>query len=90
VSADEWRSLQRPLAEARGLLREHIDLPGLRWTTVDFAPLRAPGLRPFTTGHDIFGDGALVLLPTPGYTPPGRCRCSYADPTPRRCCSSAT
>jgi len=69
VSADEWRSLQRPLAEARGLLRDHIDLPGLRWTTVDFAPLRDPKLQPFTTGHDLFDDGALVLLPTPGHTP---------------------
>ena len=69
VSADEWRSLQRPLAEARGLLTDHINLPGLHWTTVDFAPLRAPTLRPFTTGHDLFGDGALVLLPTPGHTP---------------------
>lgn len=69
VSADEWRWLQRPLAEARGLLTDHINLPGLHWTTVDFAPLRAPALRPFTTGHDLFGDGALVLLPTPGHTP---------------------
>lgn len=69
VSADEWRSLQRPLAEARGLLTDHINLPGLHWTTVDFAPLRAPTLRPFTTDHDLFGDGALVLLPTPGHTP---------------------
>jgi glyoxylase-like metal-dependent hydrolase (beta-lactamase superfamily II) len=69
VSADEWRSLQRPLPELRGLLTDHIDLPGLQWTRVDFAPLRDPGLRPFTTGHDLFGDGALVLLPTPGHTP---------------------
>jgi N-acyl homoserine lactone hydrolase len=28
VSADEWRSLHRPFAEARGLLRSHIELPG--------------------------------------------------------------
>jgi len=69
VSADEWRWLQRPLAEARGLLTDHIELPGLHWTTVDFTPLRDPGLRPFTTGHDAFGDGTLVLLPTPGHTP---------------------
>lgn len=89
VSADEWRSLQRPLAEARGLLTDHIDLPGLHWTTVDFAPLRDPRLRPFTAGHDLFGDGAWCCCPRPG-TRPGRCRCSYAATTPRRCCSSAT
>lgn len=69
VSADEWRWSQRPLAEARGLLTDHIDVPGLHWTPVEFTPLHDPGVRPFTTGHDVFGDGALVLLPTPGHTP---------------------
>src|SRR4051794_1577939 len=29
VSADEWRSLHRPLPEPRGLLPAHIELPGL-------------------------------------------------------------
>ena len=28
-----------------------------------------PGLAPFRAGHDLFGDGSLVLLPTPGHTP---------------------
>jgi glyoxylase-like metal-dependent hydrolase (beta-lactamase superfamily II) len=69
VSPDEWRSLHRPLAETRGLLRNHIDLPGLRWTPVEFERLADPTLAPFTTGHDIFRDGALVVLPTPGHTP---------------------
>ncbi len=69
VSADEWRSLHRPLPEMRGLLRAHIELLGRTWTPVDFEPLRDPALRPFTVGQDLFGDGALVLLPTPGHTP---------------------
>jgi glyoxylase-like metal-dependent hydrolase (beta-lactamase superfamily II) len=72
VSADEWRSLRRPLAEARGLLRSHIDLPGLRWSPVEFERLggrAAASLHPFTDGRDLFGDGSLVLLPTPGHTP---------------------
>ena len=74
VAADEWRSLRRPLAEARGLLRSHIDLPGLRWTPVEFEPLDgtaagAASLGPFISGRDLFGDGSLVLLPTPGHTP---------------------
>jgi N-acyl homoserine lactone hydrolase len=68
VSPDEWRSLHRPLAETRGLLRNHIDLPGLMWTPVEFQRLADPTLAPFMTGHDIFGDGALVVLPTPGHT----------------------
>jgi glyoxylase-like metal-dependent hydrolase (beta-lactamase superfamily II) len=69
VSKAEWRSLHRPLAEARGLLRSHIERPGLRWTPVDFGPHADPSLAPFAVSHDLFGDGALVLLPTPGHTP---------------------
>jgi glyoxylase-like metal-dependent hydrolase (beta-lactamase superfamily II) len=68
VSAAEWRSLHRPLAEARGLLRIHIDVPGLRWSPVEFTALEDPTLAPFTAGQDVFGDGSLVLLPTPGHT----------------------
>ncbi len=68
VSSTEWESLQRPGAELRGLLREHIEVPGLRWTPVELHDLDDPTLSPFTTGHDIFGDGSLVLLPTPGHT----------------------
>jgi len=72
VSTDEWRSLRRPLAEARGLLRTHIDIPGLHWSPVQFEPLaRRAGssLGPFTSGRDLFEDGSLILLPTPGHTP---------------------
>jgi N-acyl homoserine lactone hydrolase len=68
VSSDEWRSLHRPMAEARGLLRAHIEVPGLKWAPVDFGALEDLSLRPFTAGYDLFGDGALVILPTPGHT----------------------
>jgi len=56
------------MAEARGLLRTHIEVPGLRWSPVQFTALEDPSLAPFTTGRDLFGDGSLVLLPTPGHT----------------------
>src|SRR5690348_3056317 len=73
VGAAEWRSLQRPFAEARGLLRRHIEIPGLHWSPVEFAPLTGragrEGLAPFTAATDLFGDGSLLLLPTPGHTP---------------------
>jgi glyoxylase-like metal-dependent hydrolase (beta-lactamase superfamily II) len=68
VAAEEWRSLHRPMAEARGFLRDHIEVPGLRWSPVEFTTLEDPSLAPFTTGHDLFGDGSLVILPTPGHT----------------------
>jgi glyoxylase-like metal-dependent hydrolase (beta-lactamase superfamily II) len=69
VSADEWRSLRRPLAETRGLLRSHIELPGAKWKPVGYDPLDDPALQPFGAGHDVFGDGSLTILPTPGHTP---------------------
>ena len=66
IADDEWKSMRRPLAAARGYLRQHIDRPDLRWERIHLEPLET---GPFTTGHDLFGDGSLVLLPTPGHTP---------------------
>lgn len=69
VSHDEWESLRKPLPEARGLMSSHIDLPGLNWKRITPEPLADPSVAPFSTGHDLFGDGSLLLLPTPGHTP---------------------
>ncbi|MFC4047066.1 hypothetical protein ACFO1B_52395 [Dactylosporangium siamense] len=69
VSRPEWDSLHAPLPEARGLMRSHIDLPGLRWDRVTPEGLADASIAPFGAGHDLFGDGSLVLLPTPGHTP---------------------
>jgi len=69
VSRPEWESLAKPFAEARGLMPKHIDVPGLTWRLLDAEPLGDPMLAPFTRGHDVFGDGSLLLLPTPGHTP---------------------
>jgi N-acyl homoserine lactone hydrolase len=69
VSADELADLARPRSELRGLLRKHIALPGLRWKPFAVVPLDDDRLDPFTTGYDVFGDGSLVALPTPGHTP---------------------
>ncbi|MEV6864164.1 N-acyl homoserine lactonase family protein [Streptosporangium subroseum] len=68
TSHDEWESLHKPLPEARGLMPAHINLPGLNWKRITPEPLADPALAPFDTGHDLFGDGSL-LLPTPGHTP---------------------
>ncbi len=69
VSDDEWRSLHRPMPEARGLLRSHVELPGAKWKPLSYEPLEDPTIRPFTRGHDLFDDGSLTILPTPGHTP---------------------
>jgi N-acyl homoserine lactone hydrolase len=69
VSQAEWDTLSGRLPEMQGLMRRHIDLPGLRWQKITPEPASDPGLAPFRSGHDLFGDGSLVLLPTPGHTP---------------------
>lgn len=69
VDQREWDSLKEPRPEARGLLLDHINLPGLRWRQVTPQPTTDAGLAPFTATHDLFGDGSLMLLPTPGHTP---------------------
>jgi len=69
VSQAEWDTLAEPRAELGGLMRRHIDLPGLAWTRITLEPTKERALEPFTAVHDLFDDGSLVLIPTPGHTP---------------------
>ncbi len=69
VSAAEWAELSKPGPELRGFLRQHIQLPGLKWQQVTPEPVRDASVAPFTESLDVMGDGSLVLLPTPGHTP---------------------
>ena len=69
VTAAEWAQLTGLSPEARGLLREHIDIPGARWRHVSFDPSTDATLGPFTESLDVMGDGSVILLPTPGHTP---------------------
>jgi len=69
VSQTEWDTLSNALPEMRGLMKRHIDLPGLHWRRFEPEPTDDPKLFPFRESHDLFGDGSLVLLPTPGHTP---------------------
>jgi glyoxylase-like metal-dependent hydrolase (beta-lactamase superfamily II) len=69
VSQTEWDTLSSLRPELRGLMTRHIDLPGLRWNRINPAPSSDPIFSHFTGSHDLFGDGSLVLVPTPGHTP---------------------
>ena len=69
VSQKEWNTLSGSLLELKGLMKRHIDLPGLKWNRIEPEPTDDPSLSPFVARHDLFGDGSLVLLPTPGHTP---------------------
>jgi glyoxylase-like metal-dependent hydrolase (beta-lactamase superfamily II) len=82
ISQDEWDTLDEAGAELKGLMRRHIDLPGLSWDRVATSRISDRALEPFGSAYDLFGDGTLMLLPTPGHTPgsismlvrnPGRC-----------------
>ena len=84
VSQAEWDTLSGHVPEMQGLMRRHIDLPGLRWQKITPGPASDPGLAPFQSGHDLFGDGSLVLLPTPGRTP-GSMSLLVRRPASRRC-----
>ena len=68
VSRVEWGTLYGPWPELAGVMRRHIELPGLKWRQIEPTPTRDPALLPFDVGHDLFGDGSLVLVPTPGHT----------------------
>ena len=69
VADGEWRAMEQPRSAMNGYLRRHIDLPGVRYRRIGFTPTDDPSLAPFTSAHDVLGDGSLVLLPVPGHTP---------------------
>jgi N-acyl homoserine lactone hydrolase len=68
VDAAEWKQLESPFAETSGFLVDHIRVPGLKWEKVTAEPTNDKTIAPFTQAHDVFGDGSLLLLPTPGHT----------------------
>ncbi|MBA1146778.1 N-acyl homoserine lactonase family protein [Ectothiorhodospiraceae bacterium WFHF3C12] len=69
VSRTEWNQLDGLHPERDFIFREHIRRPGARWRIVDFQPTNDRLLAPFGGCHDVMGDGAMILLPTPGHTP---------------------
>ena len=69
VSSQEWTQLSKPHPEREWILREHIELPGAKWSPFEFEPTEDPLLAPFGGADDVAGDGSMMLLPTPGHTP---------------------
>lgn len=69
VSGAELAEVDKRFAVLGGLLRDHIQLPGINWVPVTPEPIADPAIAPFTDAHDVFDDGSLLLLPTPGHTP---------------------
>ncbi|HEY8865285.1 MAG TPA: N-acyl homoserine lactonase family protein [Solirubrobacteraceae bacterium] len=65
VTAAEWQTATARDAAIRGYSRLHLDR-GWDWRTVDHDG--APPYGPFEHGLDLFGDGSVRLLATPGHT----------------------
>jgi glyoxylase-like metal-dependent hydrolase (beta-lactamase superfamily II) len=67
VSNVELGQLDKFMPELDGYMTSHIRLPGLQWQAIEFVKADH-GLAPFSECQDIFDDGRLILLPTPGHT----------------------
>lgn len=62
----ELALLEQKAPEMHGVLAARIPPPGVTLTPLPFTSDPLPG---FPESHDLFGDGTLVLIPTPGHSP---------------------
>ncbi len=69
VSEAEHALLAEAKPEMHGVLVDRIAPDGADWRPVAFAPTGDAAIDAAGGGHDVFGDGALVLIPTPGHSP---------------------
>lgn len=67
VDRREWEAATRPRGSLRGYVRRQFDHP-FDWRAVDFDGPEARGFAPFGRTLDLFGDGSVRLLSTPGHT----------------------
>ncbi|HEV3282764.1 MAG TPA: N-acyl homoserine lactonase family protein [Solirubrobacteraceae bacterium] len=67
VSEQEWNSATARAGIVRGYSKAQLD-PGPRYTTLDFAGPSAARYGPFEHALDVFGDGSLMLVSTPGHS----------------------
>ncbi len=68
VSSAELALLDEKTPELHGVLSRHVPRDGVNWRPVDFDRTDDPALADFHGAHDVFGDGLLTLLPTPGHS----------------------
>lgn len=66
VAPAELALLGEKIPELHGVLACHLPPPGVALTSV---PFTSGSLAGFAESHDLFGDGRLVLIPTPGHSP---------------------
>jgi N-acyl homoserine lactone hydrolase len=67
VNAHEWESAIGPRGQLRGYRTQMFDY-GFDWRTVDFERPEVDSFATFGQAIDLFGDGSLRLLSTPGHS----------------------
>lgn len=67
VSRQEWTWATGPGSSLRGYWKPRL-VADLHWRTVDFAEAREDGVPGFERTLDLYGDGSVRLLPTPGHS----------------------
>lgn len=67
VSEPEWRSAIASTSAIRGYVRAQLD-PRLSYQTVDFQMAKAIRRDPFDKALDLFADGSVTLVCTPGHS----------------------
>jgi len=68
VSAAEWEAANRPASFLAGYRREHLDSRH-HYRTITFSDHSATAWESFPHAIDLFGDGSVRLVSTPGHTP---------------------
>jgi N-acyl homoserine lactone hydrolase len=63
----EWEDAIRPRGVTRGYLPKQFDYP-FDWRTVDYEGSEIDSFETFGASVDLFGDGSVRLLSTPGHT----------------------
>jgi N-acyl homoserine lactone hydrolase len=67
VDQEEWDSAIRPRGALRGYRRQHFDY-GFEWRSIDYRGSQVDSFASFARTLDLFGDGSVRLLSTPGHT----------------------
>ena len=67
VSEPEWKSATGGTGALRGYVKAQFD-PRLSYRTVDFKEFKALRRDPFDLAVDLFADGSIMLLFTPGHS----------------------
>jgi glyoxylase-like metal-dependent hydrolase (beta-lactamase superfamily II) len=69
IDPAEWATVHARGAVLSGIMAQHIEAPGRRWEQVTYRDGSDLELAPFGESLDLFGDGSMVLVRTPGHTP---------------------